>query len=196
PNVCETLYKTHQCLYVDSAAWVMVGNKYSAFMQGLTEWLLTQLIGALLSMGLRAAGCGYPYGICESAAAFSLDDVTCGGSSRANLGNILSNKRICRTSKGAAFAVTNPFLMPQLAAEEAFDAAYLAAFGAEEASTKGVCGANIAPSCALVQGWKATVGCGPLVTTAIWLDVGDWIDWSELDWNMYDAELEGDDFCG
>jgi len=79
PHLCDELYKVHECLYVESAAIRMINpNMAEVFFQGLNEWLMTLIQGALISLALYAAGCGYPSGFTKASAQFELDGIQCG----------------------------------------------------------------------------------------------------------------------
>jgi hypothetical protein len=42
--------------------------------------------------------------------------------------------------------------------------------------------------------WKIPV-CSLLLAAALWMDVGDWLDGSDFDWNYYDKTLDDPDYC-
>ncbi|MBT7903435.1 hypothetical protein HN587_06245 [Candidatus Woesearchaeota archaeon] len=46
----------------------------------------------------------------------------------------------------------------------------------------------------LLESWRSFV-CGITLSLALFLELGDWINWSDLEWNYYDNSLEGEDYC-
>jgi hypothetical protein len=45
-----------------------------------------------------------------------------------------------------------------------------------------------------ISKWKHHV-CGLILATTMWMDVGDWLDGSDWDWNYYNKGLEDPDYC-
>jgi hypothetical protein len=197
PELCENLYKTETCLYVDSAAWWALGEPgVGSFFQGIIEYLLTQLQGALLSTSLRALGCGYPYSAPLVGYGYQLDNGFCGGPAMYAMPATVATSVGVRKGLAIAGCILNPLTCPveliRIAAETGDT---LGAITALQSSTKWACIGNPMPTCALYEG-VLSLGCGLTVSMAIWLDVGDFIDWEDISWNDYEAKLTGDNYCG
>ena len=191
------MYQAEHCLYVDSAAWITLGEPdYSSFTQGLIEWLMTQVVGTLSSWGLKALGCGYPKDVTSLKNGYNLDDALCGGPLLPGTAGFLNEHRATEETQAKAFGFLSAVLTAISTAQiESTTSAAISKLNSEQANARGWCGSNPTPTCALIDGAPA-LACGAAVATAIWLDVGDWLNWGDLDWNKYDAKLTSPDYCG
>lgn len=140
-EACEKAYNFHQCLYFDSAGWNALDPSNAAIvMSGLNNWMLKQLVGAVLAGVMRnGLKCGYPVGIPGMKKALDTTEENCG-----------KDPGVPGDSEG---------------------------------------------NWALMLGTKS-LACGTLFALQGWQDIGDWLQWSDLqDWNKYDAALKGSDYC-
>jgi hypothetical protein len=142
---------------------------------------------------MRSFGCGYPYGMMAIKTSLMYDDTMCGGATGKNKDafneaqNAQDELFAMLWSGSLAGTVMIAGVETQIQGKEAV----LKALDV----TSNVCEPdNPPPTCAIILGAPALL-CGALVATAIWLDVGDWLEWDELDANMYDANLKGTDYC-
>ncbi len=199
PELCDKMYATHECLYYDSAAWKMVGEKgFAPWFQGIMEWLLSQMIVSLIAWFLRSMNCGYPQGLGAIADSYTDDDANCGGVSIRTDAAFEAQALIYQEAWLAAWTLLFPpsiiFTAPTAAAKIAEFGSANAAVASMAASSAGICALNQPPTCALIQGTPA-LGCGAIAAAAIWLDVGDWLSWEDIDWNKYDDDLGDPDYC-
>ncbi|MFH1668546.1 MAG: hypothetical protein ABIA62_01315 [Candidatus Woesearchaeota archaeon] len=199
PEYCDKMYATQECLYYDSAAWKMVGDDGLApWFQGILEWLLSQMVVSLMAWGMRSMNCGYPQGLGSIADSYIDDDGNCGGATTTVDAAWEAESLAYENAWASAWLLAYPpailyiILSMVLNTEEL--AASQAANAAKLTTTAPMCVSNPPPTCALVHGVTA-LACGATAAAAIWLDVGDWLNWADIDWNKYDDGLGDPDYC-
>ncbi len=196
PEFCDEMYKVQECLYYYSAAWTLVGqsNTGNAW-KGIFEWLSTQFVSTGASLGLRALACGYPTSYYNLATGLAVADAACGGASFMSYVALVGDNAELETTEIGWFSFIPGLGALMLAIVTAAHTAGAAVASGWVSSVYGGCSENQPPTCAIVEGVPG-LWCGAAVSVAIWLDIGDWFSFEDLDWNKYEAKLADPDYCG
>ncbi|MBW2972365.1 hypothetical protein KY359_04990, partial [Candidatus Woesearchaeota archaeon] len=199
-DICNWAYGGRQCLYVHSAAYKISGDSVvGKILAGVVEYLMTQLIGSLASLGLRKLGCAYPHGIKDWSKIGDGVKKECeeslSGSSAAD--SVEAVEAAVDTAIGEGAGMEPLEGEPTEEAEEAGEEAEDAGDEAGEAGEEGGETPAASTDSPLPQKSLYSHICGLTMAMLIWQDVGDWLDFeSDFDLNYYEQQLSDPDYCG